>query len=238
MTLRAAVLIPVFNEEKKIRAVLDAVPRDAVDEIVVIDDGSTDATPREIGGENVILLSHPARKGIGDALRTGMRYVVQQKFGLVAVMAGNGKDDPRQIGALLRPIREEGFDYVQGSRYLAGGEYGKMPFHRKVFTRLYSGGVRFLTRARLTDGTNGFRAYRTAILTDPRIQLDQPWVGEALEYYISIKVIKLGYKVTEVPVSKLYPATRVYKEYTKVKPFSGWWRRIRPLVYLSLGIRQ
>lgn len=236
--LKIAAIIPAFNEEGKISRVIRKIPRDLVDEIVVIDDGSTDATPEQIKQENVTLLTHSERKGIGAAIRTGFGYALRNNVDILVIMAGNDKDNPGQIDRLLYPIINEGYDYVQGSRYLLGGEYGKMPLHRKLFTRLYSCAVRVLTGYNLTDGTNGFRAYGCWILKDARIDLNQSWLDEALEYYLSIKVILLKYKIREVPVTKLYPQTKSYRSYTKVKPFSGWWKRLRPLFYLTLGIKK
>lgn len=236
--LKIAALIPVFNEENKINRVVSNVPKELVDEIVVIDDGSTDGTTKRLREGNITVLSHCTRLGIGAAIRTGLDYAQKNNFDVIVVMAGNDKDNPAQIDRLLYPIINEGYDYVQGSRYLPGGEYGEMPLHRKLFTRLYSYAVKALTGYNITDGTNGFRAYKAEILEDKRINLSQSWLDEALEYYLSIKVILLNYKIKEVPVTKLYPQTKSYQAYTKVKPFSGWWKRLRPLFYLTLGIKK
>ena len=235
---KIAAIIPAFNEENKICRVIRKIPRKLVDEIVVIDDGSTDLTARQASEENITLLTHAQRKGIGSAIRTGLDYGLRNDFDIFVIMAGNDKDDPSQIDRLLHPIINGGCDYVQGSRYLPGGEYGQMPLHRKLFTRLYSCAVKIMTGFNLTDGTNGFRAYGSWILKDRRIILNQEWLDEALEYYLSIKVIMLNYKIKEVPVTKLYPQVKSYKAYTKVKPFSGWWKRIKPLLYLKLRIKQ
>ena len=84
------------------------------------------------------------------------------------MLAGNGKDDPKEIPILLKPILEENYDYIQGSRYLEGGEAGNLPIARKLgikaFTFLWS----ILLRRRLTDVTNGFRAYKVSLFDDPK----------------------------------------------------------------------
>lgn len=235
---RVIVLIPAYNEQGKTVKVVEKMPKDVVDETVVINDGSTDNTPKECLEKGATVLHHDRRIGIGAAIRTGYEYAISNNFDIVVVMAGNAKDDPGQISRLIEPITREGYDYIQGSRYISGGEYGKMPFHRKLFTRWYSFAVRLLTGFRLTDGTNGFRAYKTSILKDPRINLYQPWLDESMEYYLSIKVINLKYKIKEVAVSKIYPQNVSYGQYTKVKPFSGWIKRIKPLFYLTFGIKK
>lgn len=234
---KIALVIPVFNEEGKTLKFIPAIPSDWVDEVVIIDDGSTDKTAAELSSAGAAVLHHKNRLGIGAAIRTGINYALKNQFDIIAVMAGNGKDDPAQIPRLLEPILKDNYDYVQGSRYLAGGRHGKMPLHRLLFTRLYSLAVWILTGFRLTDGTNGFRAYRASIFKDKRINIGQPWLNESLEYYLSIKVIKLGLRVKEVPVAKIYPQRVSYNSYTKVKPLIGWWCRLKPLFYLTLRIK-
>lgn len=231
-------MIPAFNEHDKISRVVKRIPGDMVDEIVVVNDGSTDDTPVQAAQEGANVLSHEKRKGIGAAIRTGIDYAIRNRYDIIVVMAGNDKDDPSQIDRLVDPIIYQGYDYIQGSRYIKGGVRGKMPLHRLAFTRAYSMLVRFCTGRLITDGTNGFRAYRRSLFDDRRIDLWQEWLNESLEYYLSIKVLKLGYKVKEVPVTKIYPLNVPYKAYTKVKPFSGWLKRLKPVIYLTLGIKK
>lgn len=232
------VLIPAYNEEGKTAKIIPRIDKGLVDEVVVINDGSTDKTPYEVSEAGAKALHHNERLGIGAAIRTGIKYALDNNFSIIVVMAGNGKDSPEQIPLLVDPILNGECEYVQGSRYLKGGKYGKMPMHRFLFTRAYSLAVRVLTGFNLTDGTNGFRAYKTAIFEDKRINLWQEWLDESLEYYLSIKVIKLGLRIKEVPVIKIYPIGASYKQYTKIKPFSGWWERLKPLFYLSFNLKK
>jgi dolichol-phosphate mannosyltransferase len=88
---------------------------------------------------------------------------------------------------------------------------------------------------RLTDVTNGFRAYRLDLLEDARIRLGQSWLNAYdLEYYLQYKVLSLGYRFREVAVSKNYPGR---SNYTKIRPLLDWWSIVRPLFYLRLGLR-
>jgi len=127
---------------------------------------------------------------------------------------------------------------VQGSRYLKGGDFGNMPFYRQLATRyvhplLFS----LFVGRRFTDTTNGFRAIRLSALRDPRIDMDQPWLDRyELEPYLFFKMNRLGYKVTEVPVTKIYPPHEL--GYTKMKPVTGWWSILRPVLLLGLGIKR
>lgn len=231
------VIIPAFNEKGKIVRVLRKIPKELVSEIVVVNDGSTDDTPDQARSEGVTVLSHISRKGIGTAIRTGIDYALKKKYDIIVVLAGNDKDNPLEINRLIKPLME-GYDFVQGSRYIHGGKRNKMPLHRQLFTRLYSLAFRITTGTPITDATNGFRAYKTSIFKDSRINIWQDWLNHSLEYYLSLKVAMLGYRVKEVPVTKLYPQNVSYNEYTKIKPFSGWWERLKPLIFLTLGSKK
>lgn len=232
------VIIPAFNETHKIKRVVEKIPKDKVTEILVIDDGSTDGSCNDLPSLGASIIRHKTRQGIGVAIRDGLKYALENKYEIAVVMAGNDKDKPTEIPILVKPIINGEADYVQGSRYLQGGKFGKMPKHRLLFTKLYSLSVSIFTFTKVTDGTNGFRAYKIDILKDKRINIFQDWLKDSMEYYLSIKILKLGYKYKEVSVTKLYPQGVGYKYYTKVKPFSGWIERLKPLFLLTLGIRK
>ena len=238
MNRRVIALIPAFNESRKIGKVVSKIPRSLVEEIVVIDDGSSDGTAEEAKGKGAHVIRHPKTLGVGVALRNGIEYARERGAEVAVILAGNDKDHPPEISKLLQAIFEEGFDFVQGSRYLNGGLYGKMPFYRILATRyvhplLFS----LITGKRITDSTNGFRAFRLALFKDERLRIQQDWLDRyELEPYLYYKAIRLGYRVKEVPVTKVYPPKAL--GYTKMKPITGWWSILKPIVYLGLGIKK
>ena len=240
--MKTLAIIPVYRDNDSILKVLSKFREKVVDEICII----MDATSKKDAGKilsasvpiDVHLIRNEKRKGIGHAIRQGIHYALDKDFGVVVVLAGNNKDDPREIPRLLEPIMKEDYDYVQGSRFLAGGRHVKNPFLRGVFSRFYPFLWTLLTNVRCTDVTNGFRAYRLRIFEDPRINIWQRWLDDyELEYYIHYKVLTLGYKTIEVPVSKIY-SHRHKGGYSQISPFRDWWKIVRPLVYLRLGIRK
>lgn len=237
-------VIPVYREIGKIGKVLAKFNDPVVDEICLVLDCPTQAILNEIKEADekidtpVHIIENLERRGIGYAIREGIEYTLGNGYDIIVVVAGNNKDDPREIPRLLTPLMKEGYDYVQGSRFLLGGKHEKMPLFRGVFSRLYPFIWTLMTNVRCTDVTNGFRAYKTSILEDKRMDIWQSWLnGYELEYYIHYKVLTLGYKVKEVPVSKTYQY-RHKGGYSKIFPLRDWWQIVGPLICLRLGARK
>jgi len=233
-----------FNEDTKIKNVIERFLKASVRtsaDFLVMDDGSTDATTTIIEGyqsRGVQTVRHPVRRGVGAAIRTAIMHAREQGYEIIVIMAGNNKDNPEEIPALVEPIMRGQADLVQGSRYISGERVGgDMPLYRRWATRLHPFLFSFFVRRPLTDTTNGFRAMRLSIFDDKRINLEQSWLDSyELEPYILFKVIRLGYRFQEAAVTKIYPAKKM--GYTKMRPLLGWWSILKPIFYLGLGIRK
>jgi dolichol-phosphate mannosyltransferase len=231
-------MAPVLDEREKVASVITRVPRDVVDEVLIVDDGSTDGSPDIARSLGATVIELGTTVGVGAAIRTGYRYALDNGFDVAVVVAGNNKDAPEEIPLLLDPIAEGWADLVQGSRWLSdSNDYGEMPLYRKLATRLHPFIFGLISSARLTDTTNGFRAARATMLADPDLSLDQTWLDEyELEVYLLYKSAKLGYRVTEVGVTKRYPPKQLGQ--TKMKPITGWWSILRPLILLGFRIKK
>lgn len=236
--LKVLGLIPVLDEEQKIGKVVDRVPDDIVDLTLVVDDGSTDRSPDVARSKGAKVVELGETLGVGAAIRTGFEMARFEPFDVVVVMAGNNKDSPEEIPLLLDELIDGPCDLVQGSRWLGeSDDYGDMPPYRRVATRLHPWLFNIISPIRLTDTTNGFRAVRTELLADERLNLDQAWLDEyELEVYLLYQAARLGYRVSEVGVTKIYPPKALGQ--TKMKPITGWWSILRPLVFLGLRIRK
>lgn len=236
--LRVVAASIAHNEASKIGRVLDRFDDGLVDRVVVVDDASTDETPDVARSKGATVLTHAKRSGAGAAIRTAIKYAIAERFDVLVILAGNDKDRPPEIERLLAAIDDDGCDFVQGSRYLPGGDFGNMPFYRQLATRyvhplLFS----LIVRRRFTDTTNGFRAIRLSTLQASGIDLDQDWLDQyELEPYLFYKMVRMGYRVAEVPVTKIYPQHAL--GYTKMKPITGWWSILRPLFLLGLHIKR
>lgn len=242
--MKSVLVCPVaFNEHVKLKSAIERFLKSPVCgkvDYLVVDDGSTDGTSemvRSYGPRGVATVKHPGRMGVGSAIRTAIKYAGEKGYETLVIMAGNDKDNPDEIPGLLGFI-EQGFDLVQGSRYIAGTRIGgDMPLYRKFATRLHPFLFSIAARHKVTDSTNGFRAMRLSLFKDGRINIDQEWLNTyELEPYILFKAIRLGYRFCEAPVSKIYPAKSL--GYTKMKPITGWWSILKPIFYLGLGIKK
>lgn len=233
-----------FNEKLKLRSVIERFIGSSaygVYDYVVVDDGSTDGTVEllaEYSSRGVRTLRHDCQKGVGAAIRTAIGYARENGYEFLVIMAGNDKDNPEEIPALLAPAVNDGYDFVQGSRYKgANGVGGDMPLYRKIATRLHPWLMSFFTGVHVTDSTNGFRAIRLKMLDDQGFDINQDWLDHyELEPYLMFKCIRLGYRFREVFVTKVYPSRKL--GYTKMRPIFGWWSILRPLFLLGLGIKK
>ena len=236
--LSVIAIAPVLDEERKIGEVVRRTPRPLVDEMLVVDDGSTDRSAevaRELGAR-VVSMGRIA--GVGAALRRGYAEALQGGFDVAVVMAGNNKDDPAEIPLLLDPIAEGRADFVQGSRFLKqNADFGEMPAYRRLATRIHPLLFSLVAGRRVTESTNGFRAIHRRVIEDPRLDLEQGWLdGYELEPYLYFRAIRLGYRTEEVPVTKVYPPRALGQ--TKMRPVTGWWSMLKPLVYVGLGLKK
>lgn len=232
---RVAAIVPAFNESGKIGAVVRKVPRRYAACVIVVDDCSSDDTAdeaRAAGAERV--LRHPVNRGVGAGIRTGLVAAREAGFDFGVILSGDDQHDPEELPRVLLPLFAGEADLVQGSRWLPGGATPGIPADRLWLTRLYPMLFRWASGYPSTDGTNGFRAFRLAMLDDPRIRLGQAWLDRyELEPYLLYQAVRCGYRVREVPVTVRYHDRGT----TKMRRFRDGWRILRPLVYLRLGLR-
>lgn len=231
-------VLACYNEEGKVGKALAKIPRDVVDEVVVVNDCSHDHTREEAEKGGATVINHERNMGAGAAYRDGYFYGLEKEYDVIVELAGDDQDEPSEIPRLLDVLIDGNYDYTHGSRWLPGGRRINHPFHRYFSTWLYSLIFSFFSGRRVTDGTNGFRAFHSSLLKDPRIRLKQEWLNRyEMEPYFYFKVITLNYRWREVPVTKSYPPARS-QGYTKMIPIADWWSILRPVIFLGLRIRQ
>lgn len=232
---RTLIVIPAYNEQGKIGRVLQKIPGNLCADALVVDDCSRDATAAEAQAAGALVVRHPHNMGVGAAIRSGIDYAIANRYDVVAILSGDDQHDPADLRELLRLIDCEGYEFVQGSRRLSGLAAPNIGLFRRTFTWVYAFIFRVLTGFRCTDATNGGRAFRVSIFEDKRINLWQDWLNTyELEPYLLYQVVKGKHRVTEAPMKVIYHRQGT----TKMKPLRDWWRILRPMLYLSLGIRR
>ncbi len=243
MTVESAkkvlVVLPAFNEAGKIGRVVEkvkAVP--LVDCILVVDDFSNDSTSDEARSAGAIVIRHERNMGVGAGIRTGIKYGIKNEFEICVILSGDDQHEPSEIPSVIQPIIDNEYDFIQGSRRMRGGRVvNDRPF-RMVTTQLYSLLFSILTRRKITDATNGFRAFRLSIFQNANMDIDQDWLDRyELEPYILYKAVECkSIRFKEAPITIYYHQNR--KQFTKMKPFRDWWRLAKPMVYLGLRLRK
>ncbi len=235
---RVLAIAPAWNEGERIARVVKRVPRDAVETTLVIDDGSTDDTAAHAEASGAIVLRAGTNRGVGAAIRSGIEYAIEHGYDIVVMVSGGGKTPPEQIPRLIEPVAKGEAVMAQGSRYLDGGEYKRMPLLRKLGTRGYTFLFSLFCFHRVTDASSGFRAIDVRLFEDKRINMNQEWLDRyELEPYLLFKALRLGHKVVEVPVTIEYPESDGIA-YTKMRAIRDWWKIFRPVLFLGLGLKK
>ena len=152
------VLIPAYNEQGSVGSVVEAV-RQAVPDVpvVVVDDGSEDATAAAALKAGAELLQLPHHLGLGGAVQTGYQFAFDQGYQRVVRLDGDGQHDAQDIPKLLRALDEDGCDVVTGSRFLEKNDYPVQPL-RRLGGLLFSYLLYPILNQRITDPTSGFVA--------------------------------------------------------------------------------
>ena len=235
---RYCVAVFVINEGDRVRAQLAGMSSlaDVVD-IIVADGGSTDGSLAPDTLDPFRLRALLVKRGPGKLsaqMRMAIDFAMREGYDGLIVIDGNGKDDYSAIPRFVE-LLDAGYDHVQGSRYVPGGQGINTPLSRTLgVTLLHAPLISLAAGARYTDTTNGFRAYSRRLLTDPRVQpLRDVFMAYELHYYLAIRAARLGMKVTETPVTRRYPKTG--KTPTKISPIKGNLLILRTLAAAALG---
>ncbi|CAA9414704.1 MAG: Glycosyltransferase [uncultured Rubrobacteraceae bacterium] len=194
---RIAIVIPAKDEAATIGALLDGisnvtVPGHALRPLVV-DDGSTDATAAIARGRGAEVVSHPENRGLGAAVRTGLRAAVSSGAVAVAYLDADLEYAPDDIPTLLEPVLCGRADYVLGSRF-RGGVRG-MRLHRRVGNYAFTALLVMLTRTKMTDGQTGMRAFSREAADRAEIVHDYNYAQ-----VLTLDLLQKGFRLEEVPI--------------------------------------
>jgi dolichol-phosphate mannosyltransferase len=231
-------IIPVINEGSRFtdqlrRLAALAPPVD----VIIADGGSSDGSMGIDGlllfGVRTLLVKTGPGK-LSAQLRMGFAYAIMQGYLGIIIVDGNGKDGVEAVPSFVTALRE-GYDFVQGSRYVPGGVAINTPLDRTLAVKLFHAPLLSIAaRFRYTDTTNGFRAFSRRFLLDGRVQpFRDVFDSYNLHYYLSIRAPRLGFRVCELPVRRAYPAGG--QAPTKIRGLAGRLLIIRQLLLSVTG---
>jgi dolichol-phosphate mannosyltransferase len=223
-----AVCIPVINEGERLKkqlAEMNARQIAGLADILILDGGSTDGSIDQPylcaqGVRALLVKTGPGR--LSAQLRMGYAYALRQGYDGVITLDGNNKDGVEAIPDFIREL-EAGYDFVQGSRYIPGGQAVNTPRVRHLAVKLvHIPLINLAAGFHYTDTTNGFRGYSRRLLLHPAVQpfRDVFW-GYELLAYLSVRAPRTGHRVKEIPVSRRYPSQGQVP--TKISHIKGNW---------------
>jgi dolichol-phosphate mannosyltransferase len=235
---RYAVCIFVINEGARLHAQLASMQRYSPDfDFIIADGGSTDGSVdpevvRPYGVSAVLVKTGPGK--LSAQMRMGLADCLLRGYEAIITMDGNNKDDPSALPIFADRL-DAGFDHLQGSRWVPGGRAINTPLARWLGVRcLHAPLLSLAAGYRYSDTTNGFRGYSRRFLLDERVApFRDVFVGYELHYYLAIQAARLGYRVTEVPVTRAYPVKGSVP--TKIKGWRGNANILLTLIRTCLG---
>lgn len=193
-TEKVAIVIPALNEEAALRQLLAELPRDFAQWIVVVDNGSTDATASVAQAAGVVVASEPTR-GYGRACLKGFKTAYSLGAEIVIFMDGDGSDDPADLSSMLAPVCADCADLVIGSRVSRRSERGAVPPQARLGNWLVSRMIHMLYGVHLHD-IGSFRAVRCSLLDALGMrEMTFGWPVEML-----VKAARAEYRVLELPI--------------------------------------
>ena len=196
MTANILVIIPAYNEEKSLPGVIADLRMHAPDaDVVVVDDGSRDATARIAEECSAAVLRLPFNLGIGGAMQTGYRYAARHGYAIAVQFDGDGQHLAAEIAPLLAALRPGTADIAVGSRFLLKTDY-HAPFFRRIGIWIFSTVLSRILGMPVTDTTSGFRAVNRAVI--------ESFAGGYPDDYPEVESLvllhKAGLRIAEVPV--------------------------------------
>jgi dolichol-phosphate mannosyltransferase len=199
--MRPLIAIPVYNEERHIERVLEAVRRYAKD-ILVVDDGSSDSTSNVLGRRNDIdLITHPENRGYGQSLIDAFRFAERAGYEWVITMDCDEQHEPAQIPDFIRQIEYGAYDLISGSRYLgAHDDDDAPPVDRRRINHTVNLLIEQTLGLTLTDAFCGFKAHRVSAMR--RLHLDEPGYAFPLQFWV--ECVRADLRIHEIPVRRIY----------------------------------
>ena len=235
------VLIPIINEGERNLTELKRAKESKISgfaDIIICDGGSTDGSTEERNLRSLNVNSLLVKKDIGKQgaqLRMGFWWALERGYKGIITIDGNNKDSIEDVPCFIDKL-QEGYDFVQGSRFIKGGKAINTPLFRFLSVKCIHAPIISMTaHQRFTDTTNAFRAYSRRYLTDDRVQpFRDIFMTYELLAYLSVRATQIGMKACEIPVTRAYP--KKGKTPTKISFFKGNLTLLKILIGNARGV--
>lgn len=210
------VCIPIINEGERIKKQLERAKKAGVDkvaDIIICDGDSTDGSTKkeilEALGVNTLLIKKSPGKQASQH-RMGFYWGLKRGYEGIITIDGNNKDSIEDVPKFIEKL-DEGYDFIQGSRFIKGGQAINTPISRYLSVRfIHAPIISFTAKKWYTDTTNGFRGYSKKYLEHPSVQpFRDIFVTYEILAYLSVKADQLNLKTCEIPVKREYPKGKV-----------------------------
>ena len=232
--------IPIINENGRIQPELERAKKHGIDklvDIIICDGGSTDGcTESELlksRGVNTLLTKRDIGKQ-GAQLRMGFWWALQRGYEGIITIDGNNKDSIESVPLFIEKL-DEGYNFIQGSRFIKGGKAINNPLIRQLAVKFIHAPIISLTaKHKFTDTTSAFRGHSRKYLEHSQVQpFRDIFMTHELLAYLSVRATQLALKACEVPVTRAYPKNE--KNPTKISPFKGNWNLLKILFKTMKG---
>lgn len=205
MKEKVLLIIPAYNEEKNIiktyEKIIEFNKNNKTNyDVIVINDGSTDNTEKILSENNIPHIRLVTNLGIGGAVQTGYKYAMEKNYDIAIQFDGDGQHDVNYISKIIKPLVEKKADMVIGSRFVDKSESEfQSSLLRRIGIKIISVLIRLKTKQRILDTTSGFRAANKKIIK----MFSEDYSLEYPEPISNVRVIKKGYKISEVSVNMI-----------------------------------
>ncbi len=204
---KSLIIIPAYNEEKYIEEIIKEVRKNTNEDILIINDGSTDRTgeiveklKKEI--KNLKIIHHKKNEGYGQSLIDGFKYAIKKNYDYVITIDCDKQHEPANINNFMHEIAKNGIDVISGSRYLkiSPEELKSVPADRFIINKKITEKINKITGYNITDAFCGMKAYKVRALK--KLKLSEKGYGLPVQFWIQAK--KKGLKIKELPVKLIY----------------------------------
>ena len=195
--LLLSIVIPLYNEENTIKDIINKIPNHFQNEIIIVNDGSTDNSVQritEIKDKNIVLINHKRNEGYGAAILTGIK---KAKGDIIVTMDSDGQHNPEEIAKIIQPLLNDSADIVIGSRYLGKLNF-KIPLHVKIAEIIIKLFMKLLYGQVIHNNQNGFRAFKRNTI---KIFEDLRYTGMGFTTEVLLYSAYKGYKIKEIPIT-------------------------------------